>query len=204
MPANDQQLSIRHVAYLSLILAATAPTTWFCIRALSRLVGLHFYPRVAIGIAIIVTGIVYAGCRNFVIRKLIEKDTLAKVPDAILASEAHRESARICISRGSSYADKYRAYTVMLDGRAAGRLDPEGSCTLNVPAGTHRVSIKIDWTGSNTLVVDLLPQTTQMLRVTSNLRGARIFLGLWYILFSPQSYLHLDQCQSNRHDHLTA
>lgn len=95
-------------------------------------------------------------------------------------------------------SDKYRAYSVVADGAIVGRLAPGETCTLSLPVGEHQIAAKIDWAGSNTIHVNVSSERTEFLRVRSNLRGIRVALGLWYVLFSPGSYLCVEYRENSR------
>jgi hypothetical protein len=67
-------------------------------------------------------------------------------------------SARIKVRRvkaGFFERDRLRSYVVMIDERASGRLRRGKEIVIDVPPGHHEVRIKIDWTGSPTVAVDV-------------------------------------------------
>jgi hypothetical protein len=66
--------------------------------------------------------------------------------------------ARIKVRRvkaGFFERDRLRSYVVMIDERASGQLRRGKQIVIDVPPGHHEVRIKIDWTGSPTLSVDV-------------------------------------------------
>ena len=71
--------------------------------------------------------------------------------------------------------DVFRAYQVLIDEQVVGRLRRGKTGRFDVPAGRHGVRIKIDWTGSPTVLVDLAEDQVVRLRCRPS-RGA--FFGL--------------------------
>jgi hypothetical protein len=66
--------------------------------------------------------------------------------------------ARIKVRRvkaGFFERDRLRSYVVMIDERALGRVRRGKEIVIDVPPGHHEVRIKIDWTGSRTVPVDV-------------------------------------------------
>jgi hypothetical protein len=151
-------------------------------------------PILAIGIMFAVVGFVYGTFR----RRLLKDGTDDAEPKLLGATAAESALAhdygRVSISREHGYADKYRAYDVLVDDAIVGSVSPGEVASFTLPRGEHRIALKIDWAGSNTLKIDVSPERIERLQVRSNLRGVRILLGLWYIIFSPKSYLRLEQC----------
>jgi hypothetical protein len=97
------------------------------------------------------------------------------------------------IVRGSNYADKCRVYWIALDGNKIGKVKNGEAKELAISSGRHDLSIRLDWCGSKTLPFTSSEGEVVTFRVTTNLRGVRIFLALWYVLFARNSYLVLEQ-----------
>jgi hypothetical protein len=55
----------------------------------------------------------------------------------------------IRIKRDSGYADRLRAYKVVLDGDVIAEIRNGQQLDLDVPPGRHRLQLKIDWCRSN-------------------------------------------------------
>ncbi len=102
-------------------------------------------------------------------------------------------SSFIEITRDQGYADKGRAYVVLLDGKELGRLNDGESKKFSVAPGAHRLALKIDWCGSNEVEFNLRDQQTLKFEARSNLRGSRLFLAGLYVFFAPKKYLALAQ-----------
>lgn len=100
-------------------------------------------------------------------------------------------SASITISRDSGYADKIRAYRVVVDGSEIGTIGDGESKTFPIEPGPHRLVLKIDWCSSNTVSFDLAENTSVHFQCGSNLRGFSVFLGIYYTLFARDKYLWL-------------
>ena len=98
----------------------------------------------------------------------------------------------ITISRDSGYADRIRAYLVMVDGKELGRLK-NGETQTSVEPGAHEIVMKIDWCGSNTIIFSLADGESARFDCGSSLRGAQMFLSLYYIIFARNEYLWLRQ-----------
>ena len=49
--------------------------------------------------------------------------------------------------------DRWRSYSVLVDGRCSGRLRRGGTVTVPVAPGPHVVQVRIDWTGSEEVTV---------------------------------------------------
>jgi hypothetical protein len=66
--------------------------------------------------------------------------------------------ARIKVRRvkaGFFERDRLRSCVVMIDERPSGQLRRGKEIVIDVPPGHHEVRIKIDWTGSRTVPVDV-------------------------------------------------
>ena len=66
--------------------------------------------------------------------------------------------ARIKVRRvkaGFFERDRLRSYVVLVDDRVSGQLRRGKEIVIDVPPGHHEVRIKIDWTGSPTVPVDV-------------------------------------------------
>lgn len=96
----------------------------------------------------------------------------------------------IKIRRDSGYTDSMRAYKVILDEKIIGELRDGQEITLEVPKGVHQLYLKIDWCRSNTVNFDVNDSNINF-ECGSNLRGFKILLSLFYIIFLRNQYLWL-------------
>ncbi|SRR5258707_8090450 len=100
-------------------------------------------------------------------------------------------SASITLSRGTGYADRLRAYCVMLDGKEIGRISNGETKSFPVAPGQHELALKIDWCGSNDISFSLPSDQSLAFVCDSTLRGLKLFAVLYYALFARKKYLWL-------------
>jgi hypothetical protein len=98
--------------------------------------------------------------------------------------------ARIELKRENRFKDAIRAYQVELDGNVIGKINKGESTGFDIPAGKHRLKLKIDWCGSP--YVDFEIQTGQILRFECG-NNVPPFLVFVYITFLRNKYLWLNQ-----------
>jgi len=100
--------------------------------------------------------------------------------------------ATLRISRDSGYADYVRSYSVLLDDKEIGQIKNGETKNFQIASGKHSLRMKLDWAGSKSL--DFVADDSNMaaFRVSSNLRGGRLLLALWYAIFDTSSYLLLE------------
>jgi hypothetical protein len=104
--------------------------------------------------------------------------------------------AVIRVKRSTSYPDRIRAYRILVDGQEMARLNDGESVELPVVSGRHTIVAKIDWCSSPTLNVNIRDGETVNFECGSNLRGLRVLLGMFYVLFLRDQYLTLVQVSS--------
>jgi len=75
--------------------------------------------------------------------------------------------------------DLLRAYRVLIDEQVVGRLRRGETGRFDVPAGKHSVRIKIDWSGSPTVFVDVAEAQLVRLRCGPS-RGAFFGFVDWF------------------------
>ena len=97
------------------------------------------------------------------------------------------------ITRDSAYADKIRNYKVEIDGAVIDTIADGASKDLGVSPGTHTLRLTIDWCSSNTVNFSLTKNETVNFRCSSNLKGSKVWLGIFYIVFLPHKYIKLEQ-----------
>jgi hypothetical protein len=79
-------------------------------------------------------------------------------------------------------------YRVLVDGSEIGQLGNGQQLQHDIHQGRHAVSAIIDWCGSRELVVDIGPEGSAV-RLRSALRGWRLLLGPYYIIFNRFGYV---------------
>jgi hypothetical protein len=103
--------------------------------------------------------------------------------------------ALLNIVRDSGYADRLRAYKVIVDGKTAGEIRNGETKEFPISSGQHELSLKIDWCGSKTIRFTVADGDVLRFDAKSNLRGPRVLALAWYALFAWSSYLHIEQRQ---------
>ena len=97
----------------------------------------------------------------------------------------------IRVTRTKSYADRLRAYRILVDGVECARLHAGDSIDIPVASGSHTVIAKVDWCGSTPVNLTTDSNSTTTLECASNLQGLRIFLAIFYITLFRDQYLTL-------------
>lgn len=64
-----------------------------------------------------------------------------------------------------NYRDSLRAYTVMIDGTSVGKIMAGGEIRVDLDAGRHTISAKVDWTGSKRIDFSLRAGATTTFEV---------------------------------------
>jgi len=95
------------------------------------------------------------------------------------------------IVRDSGYADRLRAYQVILDGVKIGEIRNGQTQQFPVTPGLHAISLKIDWCGSKAIEFTVTGEDQLTFQAKSNLRGPKLVSALWYVIFDRNSYLLL-------------
>jgi hypothetical protein len=101
--------------------------------------------------------------------------------------------ALLRIVRDSGYADRLRAYKVIVDGKTAGEIRNGEAKEIPISGGQHDLSLKIDWCGSKTIQFTVADGDVLTFDAKSNLRGPKLLAAPWYALFAWSSYLQLEQ-----------
>lgn len=96
----------------------------------------------------------------------------------------------IRIKRDTGYADRIRAYKVVLDGNVIGEIRNGQQVEVDVAPGKHQLNLKIDWCRSN--IVDFeMNQDAVEFECGSNLRGFKILFAIVYATFLRSQYIWL-------------
>src|SRR5229473_1060549 len=93
------------------------------------------------------------------------------------------------------WPDRFRRYTVLIDGAEAGSVAPGGSFVGTVGAGQHEVRMTIDWCGSEAVFVDVEPGQTARLICRSNIRLRWVFLLPLYVTIWRNRYIALEKAE---------
>ncbi len=95
--------------------------------------------------------------------------------------------------RDSGYADRLRAYEVIVDGNTAGEIRNGGTKKFPISSGQHDLLLKIDWCGSKTIRFTTGDGEVRTFDAKSNLRGPKLLAALWYALFACSSWIVLSE-----------
>jgi hypothetical protein len=101
----------------------------------------------------------------------------------------------VTIKRDSGYADLFRAYRIILDGKSVARIQNGQELKLQVPPGKHQIYLKLDWCRSNVLEFELGERDITF-DCGSSLRDWRILLSLLYAAIFYREYMWIRQRMS--------
>ena len=98
--------------------------------------------------------------------------------------------AEMSLVRDSGWVDRFRKYTVLVDGVCVGKIANGGNFVHQVEPGEHTIRVEIDWCKTKRLsfVADEAPVAFS---VRSNLRGWKMLLVYAY-LFLPSRWIVLE------------
>lgn len=99
--------------------------------------------------------------------------------------------AKITVRRVTWYPDRFRSFEIEVDGTIVGKVRAGESMTIPVVAGQHRIRVKIDWCGSETLLFEVEDGAHILFECGSTLAGWRMLLALLYITIWTRQYLWL-------------
>jgi hypothetical protein len=104
------------------------------------------------------------------------------------------ETAVIHVERNKKMGDAMRAYKVVVDGETAGKVRRGKTVSVDVAPGSHEVWMKIDWTKSRPIEVELQAGEEATLLCAPN-RSALEGSGraLWKTTVGKDSYINLER-----------
>jgi hypothetical protein len=105
--------------------------------------------------------------------------------------------AILSVTRDSGWADRARAYKVILDGTVIGKIHDGENFTHPIFPGEHALQLKIDWCGSQIIGFNAAAEERCSFVCESNLRGFRMFLGFFYAFFDRNNYIKLARHSKN-------
>jgi len=103
--------------------------------------------------------------------------------------------AKIILERESQYADKQRAYKVVLDGEAIGDIYDGERKTFIVESGAHTLSLKIDWARSNKVGFVASKNEKTHFKCANRAKGFRVLLAIIYGTVLSQRYNKLERVE---------
>lgn len=101
-------------------------------------------------------------------------------------------SNKIIIKRDSGYADRLRAYKIILDGKIIGKIKNNETVELSVSEGFHSIHMTVDWCRSNIVNFESDREVITF-DCKSSLRGFQILFAIFYITFLRNQYIRLEQ-----------
>ncbi len=105
--------------------------------------------------------------------------------------------ALLRVVRESGWTDRLRSYQIIIDGKKIGEISNNETKEFPIAPGQHRICLKIDWCGSNTVAFTVAESERPAFYARSNLRGSRVWFTLWYVLFAPDSYLLIERASDS-------
>ena len=99
------------------------------------------------------------------------------------------DHVEVTVRRLGGHADRWRAYKIKVDGIEQGSVRPNETSTLLVSAGSHVLSVAIDWCNSREVPFQAVPGKPSLFECGNSLVGWRLLLGLVYVLFRKNDYL---------------
>lgn len=95
------------------------------------------------------------------------------------------------VTRANAYADHFRDYQLLLNDKEIGRISHSETRIFNMPPGTHKLRLKIDWCGSNVIKFTITDGECCHFECGSNLTGFKLLFSLFYVIFARNRYLWL-------------
>ena len=108
--------------------------------------------------------------------------------------------ATIRINRDSGYADRLRAYQVVVDGKTIGKIKNRETKEFETMRGDHELFLKIDWCRSDKIEFSVADKEKKEFDCGSSLRGLRLFLMIIYGTFLCNRYIWLRESSELPHD----
>jgi hypothetical protein len=100
--------------------------------------------------------------------------------------------------RDSGYADRLRAYKVVVDGKPVGEIRNGETKEFPVSCGQHALALKVDWCGSKTIQFAAVEGDVRTFDAKSNLRGPKLLAAMWRALFTWSSWIILTERHNER------
>lgn len=97
----------------------------------------------------------------------------------------------IKLKRDSGYADRIRAYHVVIDGKKVTKINNGGNIEIEVEPGDHELFLKVDWCRSNKITFSITEGETKAFDCGSSLRGYKLLFAIIYAIILWSSYLWL-------------
>ena len=108
---------------------------------------------------------------------------------------------KITIARPNQWADRLRAYRIVVDGKEMGEIRAGEARSFQLSDADHEIRARIDWCGSNTVSVRRDSEHVH-LECENSFFGWRALLPwipIYYVTFRRGKYLTLKEKSQQRH-----
>jgi hypothetical protein len=99
-------------------------------------------------------------------------------------------NATVTLNRQNGKRDLWRAYRVIVDGNQMAVLNQEETCELSLPPGSHEIWIKLDWTRSPKVKLDLAEGSQRHLQCRAGGSPWMVPIDSW---LRPSRYIELTE-----------
>lgn len=99
----------------------------------------------------------------------------------------------LSITRDSGYADRLRAYEVILDGKVVGDIPEATTKSFQISPGPHTLYLKIDYIRSNKVNFEHKSNEALKFVCRNNIRGKKVLLWPLYLTVLRNKYITLAQ-----------
>lgn len=95
------------------------------------------------------------------------------------------------LNRTRAYADKMRAYKVVVDGDVIGEIRNGESMGFDVAPGSHNLVLTIDWCRSREVPFEASSGVDVAFDLSPRARGWAVLLSLYVVLFKRTDYVNI-------------
>jgi hypothetical protein len=114
--------------------------------------------------------------------------TLTPTSDLVAKGKGVGPMAEIQITRKNGWVDRFRAYTVWIDGANVGKIRAGQNSAFEVEPGEHKIQLRIDWCGSR--IVELTAGKKPAILECRH--GIFPGLQLLALVFAPRRWIDLN------------
>ena len=101
--------------------------------------------------------------------------------------------AKIILNRDSGYADRLRAYHVVIDDKKTAKISNGANLEIIVEPGSYELFLKIDWCRSNKIKFSISENEIKEFNCGSNLRGIKFIFAIVYATILWNRYIWLKE-----------
>lgn len=100
---------------------------------------------------------------------------------------------KIKIKRISQYVNRLRSIKLFSNNVELGSIRDGETKEFEVSSGVNRICAEIDWCSSNAITLTINDNETKVLELGCSIRGWKMLLVLFYIIFDAKNYLYLKE-----------